>query len=68
MTAARRAFFDLVELDDNMTAELYGARTLYLDAVAGGPHYRAEDVQAFLSRELEPFWERIRQMPPPGGA
>ncbi len=65
VATAKRSFFDLIELDDNMTAELYGARTLYLDAVAGDLPYRAEDVQAFLSRELEPFWQRIRQMPPP---
>ncbi len=65
IAVAKRSFFDLIELDQNMTAELYAARTLYLDAVAGDLPYRAEDVQAFLSQELDPFWQRIRQMPPP---
>lgn len=61
---ARRTFLDLVELDRNMTAELYAARTLYLDAAAGDLPYSAQEVQAFLAEELSPFWERVRRMPP----
>ena len=61
--AAKGEFLDLIELDENSTAELYAARTLYLDAAAGDLPYRAEDVLAFLAEELEPFWRRIRQMP-----
>ena len=63
MEAAKETFLDLIELDENSTAELYAARTLYLDAVAGDLPYQAEDVLAFLSEELGPFWRRIRQMP-----
>ena len=64
--AAKDQFLDLVELDGNSTAELYAARTLYLDATAGDLPYQAEDVLAFLAEELAPFWRRIRQMPSAG--
>ena len=63
MEAAKGKFLDLVELDGNSTAELYAARTLYLDAAAGDLPYRAEDVLAFLAEELAPFWRRVRQRP-----
>ena len=63
VNAAKEDFLDLIELDGNSTAELYAARTLYLDAAAGDLPYRAEDVLAFLSEELAPFWRRVRQMP-----
>ena len=59
INAARETFFDLIELDAGSTAELYAARGLYLDAVAGDLAFSAEDVLDFLVRELEPFWQRI---------
>ncbi len=61
---ARASFLDVIELDASATAELYAARNLYLDAVAGDLPYAADEVQAFLAVELEPFWRRIRQSEP----
>ena len=65
MEAAKGRFFDVVELDAASTAELYAARGLYLDAVAGDLPVSAEDVLDFLVKELEPFWQRIEA--PVGG-
>ncbi len=59
MNEAKARFFDLIELDAGSTAELYAARGLYLDAVAGDVPFAAEDVLDFLVKELEPFWQRI---------
>ena len=59
MNEAKARFFDLIELDAGSTAELYAARGLYLDAVAGDVSFAAEDVLDFLVQELEPFWQRI---------
>ena len=59
MEAARGSFFDVVELDPASTAELYAARALYLDAVAGDVPFSPEDVLDYLVSELEPFWQRI---------
>ncbi len=59
MEAAKKSFFDVVELDGASTAELYAARALYLDAVAGDVPFSPEDVLDFLVTELEPFWGRI---------
>ncbi len=61
---ARASFLDVIELDASATAELYAARNLYLDAVAGDLPYAADEAQAFLAVELEPFWRRIRQAEP----
>lgn len=61
LAAARENFLDLIELDADSTAELYAARTLYLDAAAGDLPYQAAEVLDFLAHELSPFWERIRQ-------
>ena len=58
---ARESFLDIIELDASATAELYAARNLYLDAVAGDLPYGADEVRSFLVEELEPFWRRIRQ-------
>ncbi len=59
--AARKKFLDVIELDAGETAELYAARNLYLDAAAGDLPYDADEVQTFLTSDLEPFWRRIRQ-------
>ncbi len=59
MNEAKERFFDLIELDAGSTAELYAARALYLDAVAGDLPFAAEDVLDFLVKELEPFWQRV---------
>ena len=59
MNEAKARFLDLIELDAGSTAELYAARGLYLDAVAGDVPFAAEDVLNFLVKELEPFWQRI---------
>ena len=59
MNEAKERFFDLIALDAGSTAELYAARTLYLDAVAGDLPFAADDVLDFLVGELEPFWQRI---------
>ncbi len=61
ITAAKENFLDLIELDAASTAELYAARTLYLDAAAGDLPYKTNEVLDFLAHELSPFWERIRQ-------
>ncbi len=61
VTAAKHSYLDLIELDAGSTAELYAARSLYLDAAAGDLPYQANEVLAFLAHELSPFWERIRQ-------
>ena len=61
---ARESFLDVIELDASATAELYAARNLYLDAAAGDLPYGADEVQEFLTAELEPFWQRIRQAEP----
>ena len=58
---ARKNYLDLIELDAASTAELYAARTLYLDAAAGDLPYQPGEVLDFLAHELSPFWERIRQ-------
>ena len=63
MDAAKKSFFDVVELDTTSTAELYAARVLYLDAVAGDVPFSPEDVLDFLDVELEPFWRRVEAMP-----
>ena len=60
---ARRGFLDVIELDAAETAELYAARNLYLDAVAGDLPYAPAEVQAFLAGDLEPLWQRIRREP-----
>lgn len=65
INAAKGSVLDLIELDRDSAAALYAARTLYLDAAAGDLPYRAEDVLAFLSEELAPFWQRIRAVPIP---
>jgi hypothetical protein len=57
----------MLELDSNATAELYAARALYLDAVAGDMPYKAEEVLNFLGVELEPFWQRLRAPMDNGG-
>ena len=59
MEAAQKSFFDVIEVDAGSTAELYAARALYLDAVAGDVPFSPEDVLDFLVTELEPFWQRI---------
>ena len=59
--AARATFLDLIELDAGSIAELYAARTLYLDAAAGDLPFPPAEVLHFLAHELSPFWERIRQ-------
>ena len=41
---ARKSFLDVIELDVGSTAELYAARNLYLDAVAGDLPYSADEV------------------------
>ena len=53
--AAKTRFFDLVELDADATAELYAARTLYLDAAAGDLPYKATEVLAFLGARVIPL-------------
>ncbi len=58
---ARKNYLDLIELDAASTAELYAARTLFLDAAAGDLPYQPGEVLDFLAHELSPFWERIRQ-------
>ena len=59
MNEAKAQFLDLIELDAGSTAELYAARALYLDAVAGDLPFAAESVLDFLVTELEPFWQRV---------
>lgn len=59
ISAAKKEYLEIIELDKNSVIEIYAAYKLYRDSVEADISYTGEEVLEFIRNKLQWFWNMI---------